>query len=122
MAKRPLSVCRHPGCNTLIAISGFCEKHQKENGWWRKKENSGKRGYGHKWRQIRERIFQRDKGLCQECLRHGVYVPGTDVDHIIPKSQGGTDDPSNLQLLCPACHKQKTKREALYGKNVEKTF
>lgn len=122
MANRPLSVCRHPGCNTLVPVSGFCEKHQKENGWWRKKENSGKRGYGHRWRQIREQIYQRDKGLCQECLRNGRYTTGTDVDHVIPKSQGGTDSPSNLQLLCRDCHKQKTAREALNGRKTQPTF
>jgi HNH endonuclease. len=33
------------------------------------------------------------------------------VDHIIPKSQGGTDDDGNLQSLCAACHRAKTARE-----------
>ena len=29
------------------------------------------RGYGKNWEQIRLRIFRRDNGLCQECLRRG---------------------------------------------------
>lgn len=31
------------------------------------------------------------------------------VDHITPVSEGGTDDPANLRLLCGACHKRVTK-------------
>ena len=29
------------------------------------------------------------------------------VDHIVPKSQGGTDHEDNLQLLCGACNSTK---------------
>ena len=51
--------------------------------------------------------------LCQECLRHGRFVTGNDVDHIVPKALGGSDDMDNLQTLCRACHKQKTVAERL---------
>jgi 5-methylcytosine-specific restriction protein A len=30
------------------------------------------------------------------------------TDHIVPKTQGGTDDASNLQTLCERCHNVKT--------------
>ncbi|WP_323027493.1 HNH endonuclease signature motif containing protein [Gelidibacter japonicus] len=36
---------------------------------------------------------------------------GYEVDHIIPLSQGGTDDPSNMQLLTISQHRTKTARE-----------
>jgi 5-methylcytosine-specific restriction enzyme A len=29
------------------------------------------------------------------------------VDHVIAKANGGTDDPSNLQVLCRSCNSQK---------------
>ena len=29
------------------------------------------------------------------------------VDHVVPKSRGGADDPDNLQLLCGACNSMK---------------
>ena len=36
-----------------------------------------------------------------------------DIDHIIPLCQGGQDDPSNFQAICPACHRRKTERDLL---------
>lgn len=36
---------------------------------------------------------------------------GYQIDHIIPLSQGGSDDPSNMQLLTVSQHKAKTARE-----------
>ncbi|MEM6630456.1 MAG: HNH endonuclease signature motif containing protein [Bacteroidota bacterium] len=43
---------------------------------------------------------------------------GFEVDHIIPLSQGGTDDPSNMQLLTVEQHAQKTARERASGYSV----
>lgn len=34
-----------------------------------------------------------------------------EIDHIVPKSQGGDDSNSNLQALCPGCHDHKTRLE-----------
>lgn len=57
------------------------------------------------------RILARDSGLCCEHRKQGVAVVARHVDHIISKSQGGTDDDDNLQSLCVACHRAKTARE-----------
>ena len=36
-----------------------------------------------------------------------------EVDHIVPRAAGDTDDPSNLQLLCSDCNRRKgTKSQA----------
>ena len=55
-----------------------------------------------RWRKIRQRIINRDRGLCQMCSNEG-----DSVDHIVPRSQGGTDDDDNLQLLCRSCNSSK---------------
>jgi len=46
-------------------------------------------------------------------LRVDRPTPAVDVDHIIPKYLDGSDDPDNLQSLCRACHKQKSKQERM---------
>ena len=35
---------------------------------------------------------------------------GYQIDHILEVTQGGTNDSSNLQVLCPSCHSVKTRR------------
>nr|WP_255321662.1 HNH endonuclease signature motif containing protein [Pseudomonas aeruginosa] len=48
---------------------------------------------------------------CPECK--GVKRIATEVDHIIPLSQGGTDDDSNLMAIAGyPCHARKTARES----------
>lgn len=72
---------------------------------------------GRPWRRLREEILKRDDYLCQceECRLLGRVRPGNEVDHIVPRSQGGTDDPSNLRAINDECHKVKTRRESLAG-------
>ena len=48
---------------------------------------------------------------CVECLRHGITVRATDVDHIVPRRDGGRDVAENLQSLCHSCHSKKTGHE-----------
>ncbi len=81
-------------------------------GWKGERGTRHERGYGTAWVKLREKVIERDSGLCVACLRDGLIVIGTDVDHITPKAKGGTDDIANLQLLCGPHHREKTAREA----------
>jgi len=94
-----------------------CKDHPKVNSFADKKSRGTRheRGYGSAWTKLRESILQRDAGLCQACRKQGRLTPARDVDHIIPKAEGGTDDESNLQSLCRACHTEKTKAETARG-------
>jgi len=45
---------------------------------------------------------------------------GYEIDHIIPLSHGGTDDPSNMQLLTKDEHRKKTAQERKQQKQQKK--
>lgn len=117
MPRKALRPC--PRCRRNLTRERFCDKCGGNTGWHTTSRHE--RGYGSDWDKTTKRIRQRDHHLCQECLREGVVndVSGNhrgQVDHIIPKEQGGTDDDDNLELLCNDHHKIKTQREALRGK------
>lgn len=80
---------------------------------WNKPGNRHSQGYGTAWDKLRVRILARDAYSCVPCReRDGAIRPAHAVDHIVPKSQGGTDAMSNLQAICTDCHQQKTLEEA----------
>src|SRR5215472_10146634 len=55
------------------------------------------------WANIREAVLRRDKYTCVECRKP--YPPAElDVHHLLPRSAGGPDEPSNLITLCDGCH------------------
>ena len=66
-------------------------------------------GYDCRWRKL-ARLFLMEHPICFDPF--GDHAPGikasAQVDHIIPKSRGGTDDWSNLAALCLPCHSRKT--------------
>lgn len=88
---------------------------QGESGWSARERlygNRHARGYGTAWDKLRAQILRRDRHLCQPCYATGRPEPASQVDHIVPKAQGGTDDPNNLQAICKDCHKVKTSKES----------
>jgi 5-methylcytosine-specific restriction protein A len=60
----------------------------------------------------RNRIRQRDCGLCQQCQAAGKVALGVQVDHKVPLWAGGSDEDDNKWLLCDPCHDAKTAQEA----------
>ncbi len=61
------------------------------------------------WRATRRRVFERDKGICQEC---GQAVTTFECDHIYPRASGGDDSLENLRTLCKPCHIKATSNYA----------
>ena len=56
-------------------------------------------------------LLRRQKGKCSLC---GLYFREGDrleLDHILPKSNGGTNRRDNLQLLHKHCHHNKTRND-----------
>jgi 5-methylcytosine-specific restriction protein A len=78
------------------------------------KETRQSRGYGKEWQRIRLIALRRDHNLCQVCLKNGFVTRATQVDHIINKAKGGTDNIENLQSICKECHDKKTIQEKGY--------
>ena len=76
---------------------------------------------GRPWRRVRDRIMRRDSYLCQTCRRRGKIVAATEVDHVLPVAQGGTDHPDNLAAICKRCHGIKTALEG-QGSSITPTW
>lgn len=74
--------------------------------------NRHERGYGAEWSKARERIKARAEGLCEPHAAIGLIHPGTQCDHRVPKTFGGSDDDSNLHWVCEAFHEAKTQIES----------
>lgn len=64
-----------------------------------------------RWEVYRLQALKRDRYLCQLCLPSKL-TPATEVDHIIPRCKGGTNEIDNLMSVCSDCHSEKSKREA----------
>lgn len=109
-APRP---CSLKGCATLVRDgSGRCAAHPRE-AWV--KVTPTRRITGRRLQAMRAALFARDP-LCAECRRQGRAVPATQRDHILSLEEGGADDETNEQGLCDACHKAKSRAEAIRGR------
>jgi 5-methylcytosine-specific restriction protein A len=75
--------------------------------------SAAKRGYDRLWQKKRLAKLHEEPFCEGKRLRDGrrCWMPATDVDHVIPLSQGGDDSPENLQSMCHSCHSRKTQRE-----------
>jgi len=66
--------------------------------------------YAGAWRRIRKQILERDNHTCQ-IQNTGCTTHATEVDHIIPTSQGGAWwDTNNLRASCRKCNNTRIDR------------
>ena len=56
---------------------------------------------------LRFKVLKRDGFRCQYCGRSAKDGAVLEVDHIIPKSKGGTNDMDNLITACRECNRGK---------------
>lgn len=110
-------------CNKCrIAHAGKCPERKA----FTRKRNTQKNGRGGRaWRRTRECVFNRDRFLCQICLRAGRYTAvelnGANhgiCDHIKPLAECGSNSVDNLQTICQACDKKKTHEESQRARNT----
>ena len=62
---------------------------------------------------IKLALFGMQEGKCNGC-QVPFHFRNITIDHIHPRSKGGTDDPDDLQLLCAACNSTKGDRTQEY--------
>ena len=74
-----------------------------------RRESAAARGYGHRWRKLRQMILAR-RPLYADCKKLGRVVLAEDVHHIVARRDGGKDEESNLEALCHSCHSKRTAR------------
>jgi len=60
------------------------------------------RGYGRNWQRLRVMVLRRWP-TCNSCGQ-----PATEVHHVKPLADGGTNEWSNLMALCKPCHSRIT--------------
>lgn len=101
-------------CWNSVFKNGYCEKHQPEP-WYNPNYKKPKN-----WESLKRFVIARDRGVCYICGEGG----SDSVDHIVPKSEGGSDLTENLaavhEKIPPHCHKEKTKQESLRGRRLNK--
>ena len=94
----PVRPCRVVGCAKLQP----CATHPAP-GRWDGRGSSASRGYGAAWQRVRREVLIRDGYRCRTC---GALAE--QVDHVRPRAEGGSDDPSNLAAICRTCHASKS--------------
>ena len=75
------------------------------------------------WKETRRAYRKSVGGLCEICLKKGIYKPGEIVHHKIHLTPENVNDPavtlnwSNLELLCRDCHKDEHLDDMREGTN-----
>lgn len=110
MPRRALRECSAPGCHALVE-KGRCASHARRP--WAQKHSRHERGYNSMWVRLRRQVLM-EEAYCALCGS----PDNPTVDHIIPKSQGGTDDRANLRRLCRLCQQCKASREGNAAKGA----
>ena len=100
----PLRPCGEGGCGQLVRSENYCERHRKARPKNRKRPDPYYMTA--RWKRLRKMVFNRTPWCCMCKL-----TMATEVDHVIPRSEGGQDTFENLQGLCKSCHSKKTARE-----------
>ena len=97
-----------------VKIRGDYSPYNGDNLYWGKRTiNKGT------WNTRQRKLIKSQNGFCPYCKTSFLIDSVVEVDHIIPRSKGGKDVYSNLQLLHKYCHISKTRDDNLSTKNYQ---
>ena len=113
MPHRSLRPCGIRGCPGLTREGRYCASHaaSEQQRYESKRGTAAQRGYDRTWRKVRAAYLAAYPYCADPFGVHaqaGELARATDVDHIVAKRRGGTDDWANLRGLCHACHSRHT--------------
>lgn len=73
---------------------------------WEKRRGKTTERFGSGWESISKQVIKRDRGICHLCGQ-----PRADTaDHIVPRSKGGDNHPSNLRAAHRSCNSARGNR------------
>ena len=120
------SGCRCDVCRRAqaVAMKAYMENYRAEHGEaqstthrraFREANGYWPNARGSDWLhpKLRLELYERDDWTCHICSEpvdrsgdpNGNRAPS--LDHLVPRSLGGTDDPSNLKTACRSCNSRK---------------
>lgn len=70
--------------------------------------------------RVRVRVWLRDGGVCRECGRKVSAGEAWELDHVVALVNGGEHRESNLAVVHPGCHRDKTRRDVKEKAKVER--
>ena len=102
--------------NLCIGKIDECVGDRGDRIWSHRKKSSG-----YISGTLRYEILKRAKFRCELC---GISAEdkALEVDHIVPRNSGGTDDLSNLQALCYSCNAMKRDRDDTDFRQVAESY
>lgn len=88
------------------------QKGEKAHNWQGGITKMDERLRGWQWRELRRKVYERDKWTCQKCgvhctnKRQAKNSPTARIQahHIVARRDGGLDEMDNLVTLCMSCH------------------
>lgn len=108
-----------PKTKLILEVGNFDPHLMKNEGKAFNRHWGYQRGVNYGFANRKAYVLWRDNYTCQQCKKSNVHL---EVHHIVYRSNGGSDDESNLITLCEDCHhklhqgKMKLKKSISQGK------
>jgi 5-methylcytosine-specific restriction endonuclease McrA len=99
-------------CGVPTRGSNRCAEHRLKDA----RPGTARRGSRSVSTRLRRRVLFRDSWTCRSCGlvdRSGRLL---EADHVVRLADGGEHVESNMQTLCKACHREKSRREVVAGR------